>query len=165
MIRTCVICGLGFMSIRGAKTCSRGCWLAREAARSRKYRAEHPEQVAACDRKYRSEHREQRAASSRKYRAEHPEKFAAYHRKYHAEHREQYRAHNRKYRAEHPEQVRGKNERYRERKTIAVNAARELGLMPPGVSIEIGYTILRDFGFIKPGLFSLNSEETGNAIV
>ena len=59
----------------------------RVAAQRQSYRARHPERVAAQKRRYRANHPEREAARKQRYRARHPERVAAQKRRYRAKKR------------------------------------------------------------------------------
>ncbi len=63
---------------------------AKKAARKKRYREEHREEIAAYARRYQAEHREERNARSRRYSEEH---------------REEAQERSKKWREEHPEQA------------------------------------------------------------
>ena len=72
---------------------------ARRRVTNARYRARHPERVAAQRQSYRARHPERVAAQKRRYRARHPEREAARKQRYRARHPERVAAQNRRYRA------------------------------------------------------------------
>ena len=69
-------------------------------AASARYRARHPERIAAQKRRYRARHPEREAARKQRYRARHPERVTA---------------RNQRYRTNHAKRVAAQSQRYRER--------------------------------------------------
>ena len=73
---------------------------ARRRVVNARYRARHPERVAAQRRSYRARHPERVAAQKRRYRVNHPEREAARKQRYRARHPERVAAQKRRYRAQ-----------------------------------------------------------------
>ena len=73
--------------------------LARRRVVNARYRARHPQRVAAQRQSYRARHPERVAAQKRRYRARHPEREAARKQRYRARHPERVAAQKRRYRA------------------------------------------------------------------
>ena len=71
-----------------------------DRAASARYRARHPERIAAQKRRYRARHPEREAARKQRYRARHPERITAQ---------------NQRYRGTHAKRVDAQKQRYRER--------------------------------------------------
>ena len=72
---------------------------ARRRVTNARYRARHPERIAAQRQSYRARHPERVTAQKRRYRARHPEREAARKQRYRARHPERVAAQNRRYRA------------------------------------------------------------------
>ena len=96
---------------------------AQRRATNARYRARHPERVAAQRQSYRARHPERVAAQKRRYRANHPEREAARKRRYRARHPERVAAQNRRYRTNHPERVATQNRRYRAKKRKSIRVS------------------------------------------
>ena len=81
-------------------------------AASARYRARHPERIAAQKRRYRARHPEREAARKQRYQARHPERIAARNQRYRARHAERVAAHSQGYRERNWESCRAYAKQY-----------------------------------------------------
>ena len=83
-----------------------------DRAASARYRARHPERIAAQKRRYRARHPEREAARKQRYRARHPERITARNQCYRARHAERVDAQKRRYRERNWERCRAYAKQY-----------------------------------------------------
>ena len=81
-------------------------------AASARYRARHPERIAAQKRRYRARHPEREAARKQRYRARHPERVTVRNQRYRARHAERVAAHSQGYRERNRESCRAYAKQY-----------------------------------------------------